>query len=300
MRFAVTHRTEYRYGASMLDGYTLAYVLPRSTPTQSVVSAVIEVDPASDEFEEHADLFGNRVARLGVHRPHDHLVVTARSVVDVSPPRNDLPTDDDVGESWETVAEAAALLRGERALDVGPFVAHTPATALDEATARRVVELVDGVFTPGRSLVGVVRALTARLHTSFEFSPGSTDVSTPISVVLDERRGVCQDFAHVMLAALRHHGLPTRYVSGYLETLPPPGQPRLIGADASHAWCSVWSPRHGWIDADPTNDQFPPERHVTVAWGRDYADVTPVRGVVIGPAAHQSLDVSVDVARLDT
>jgi transglutaminase-like putative cysteine protease len=294
MRFEVTHRTEYRYGAPMIDGYTLAYLLPRATASQRVESASIEVEPVSDEQEEHHDPFGNRVVRIGVHRPHDHLVVTARSVVDVDPAAPVVADD----EPWEVVAAAASMLRGERVLEVGPFVGTTPATTTDPRTAERLEQLVAGVFDIGRPLVEVVRALTTRLYTALEFSPGSTDVSTPIAHVLDERRGVCQDFAHVMIAALHHHGLPARYVSGYLETLPPPGQQRLVGADASHAWCSVWSPRLGWLDADPTNDQFPPQRHVTVAWGRDYADVTPVRGVVIGPAAHQTLDVAVDVVGL--
>ena len=144
-----------------------------------------------------------------------------------------------------------------------------------------------------------MRALSAQLHRELSFDPGFTDVSTPIEQVLAARRGVCQDFAHLAIGCLRSLGLAARYVSGYLETRPPPGQPKLVGADASHAWCAVYSPGAGWLAFDPTNDQVPPHDHVTVAWGRDYADVAPVRGVVFGPATVQELAVAVDVERLD-
>jgi transglutaminase-like putative cysteine protease len=136
------------------------------------------------------------------------------------------------------------------------------------------------------------------IHESFEYDATSTDVSTPLSAVLTGRRGVCQDFAHLAAGCLRTLGLAARYVSGYMETEPPPGRPRLVGADASHAWCSVWVPQQGWIDFDPTNDRMPTNRHVTLAWGRDYGDVAPVRGVVIGPAVDQTLTVEVDVLRV--
>jgi transglutaminase-like putative cysteine protease len=290
-RFAVQHRTEYRYGRSMSDGYTVAHLLPRATPWQVVESTVLELDPVADEQAEHIDAFGNRVMRIGIHRPHDHLVVTARSVV-----RVDVPAPLAVGSqpTWEQVAAAVRDARDDLACEVGPFAARTPSTpALPE-----VVELCAGVMVPGRPIGEVVQALSTRIFSDFAFDAEFSDVSTPLADVLRARRGVCQDFAHLMLACLRAHGLAARYVSGYIETEPPPGQPKLAGSDASHAWCGVWAPGIGWFDVDPTNDQMPPRRHVTCAWGRDYTDVAPVRGVVIGPAAAQSLSVGVDVTAL--
>ena len=186
--------------------------------------------------------------------------------------------------------------RGDIAVEVGSFVAATGSTPV----SAELDELTGDVFVPGRPLLDVVARLSTRIHTALEFDSAVSDVSTPLAEVLRARRGVCQDFAHLMLAALRGRGLAGRYVSGYLETVPPPGQPKLAGTDASHAWCGVWDPVLGWFDVDPTNDQLPPRRHVTCAWGRDYFDVAPVRGVVIGPMAPQTLHVGVDVTALPT
>jgi transglutaminase-like putative cysteine protease len=289
--FSIVHRTEYRYGAPMNDGYTVAYLLPRDTPNQRVVSADVHVTPDADEYEERVDMFGNRVVRLGVHRQHDHLGVVGRCVVDVDVPANS-PSG---GLPWNAVVVAVSDARGDRAVDVAAFAAPTDATPPVPALDR----MLDDLFHPGRPLVDVVRAVSSRINAEFLFDPEFSTVSTPITDVLTARRGVCQDFAHLMLAALRSRGLAARYVSGYIETEPPPGMDKLIGSDASHAWCSVWTPDMGWLDADPTNDQVPPRRHVTVAWGRDYFDVTPVRGVVIGPSAMQTLNVGVDVTTSD-
>jgi transglutaminase-like putative cysteine protease len=196
--------------------------------------------------------------------------------------------------AWEYVVEAVREARGDLACEVGPFAALTPSTP----AVAELGELCTDVLVPGRPIVDVVQALSTRIFTDFAFDPEFSDVSTPLADVLRARRGVCQDFAHLMLACLRAHGLAARYVSGYIETDPPPGRPKLAGTDASHAWCGVWAPGIGWFDVDPTNDQMPPRRHVTCAWGRDYTDVAPVRGVVIGPAAAQSLRVGVDVTVL--
>jgi transglutaminase-like putative cysteine protease len=294
IRFLTVHRTEYRYGSSMSDGYTVAHLLPRDTPHQRVESASVEVEPQADELEEHLDGFGNRVLRLGVHHAHDRLSVVGRSVVavDIVPPDSPHLSG---GPSVEQTVEALRTARGDRAIEIGPFAAPTPATpALPQLAA-----LLDDIAAPERPLVDVVRDVSRRIHGEFQFDPEFSNVSTPIADVLEARRGVCQDFAHLALATFRTCGLAARYVSGYLETAPPPGQQKLTGSDASHAWCSVWSPVAGWIDVDPTNDQVPPQRHITVGWGRDYFDVTPVRGVVIGPSAHQTLEVGVDVTALD-
>ncbi len=292
-RFTVVHSTEYLYGRPMNDGYTVAHLLPRDTPTQTVVSADVRVTPDPDEIEEHTDLFGNRVVRIGVHHPHDHLGVTGRCVVDVEAvpveiaPVNSTP--------WEDVAHQLVTARGERATGIAPYAAPTAATP----SLAALQELSFDLFEPGNGIVDVVRLLTTRIHREFVFDTEFSDVSTPIAAVCAARRGVCQDFAHVMIACLRARGLAARYVSGYIETQPPPGEIKLTGSDASHAWASVWVPELGWLDADPTNDQVPPQRHLTVGWGRDYFDVTPVRGVVIGPAAMQWLSVGVDVTSVE-
>jgi transglutaminase-like putative cysteine protease len=292
VRYHVSHRTSYSYGQPMSDGYTVAYLLPRPTALQVVESAALVIDPEPDERAERTDVFGNRVIQLGVHHAHDTLTLHASSEVVVEPGTVTSP-----GEPWEVAAWRVHELRGGDALAVRPFAGSSPYVPLGEhgAALRAIAE---EAFTPHRPIVDATRDLCRHIHETFEYDPTSTDVSTPLSAVLGGRRGVCQDFAHLATGCLRAMGLAARYVSGYIETDPPPGRPRLVGADASHAWCSVWVPQQGWIDLDPTNDRMPTNRHVTLAWGRDYGDVPPVRGVVIGPAVHQSLTVEVDVQRI--
>lgn len=296
--YRVSHRTTYEYSSPMSDGYTVAYVIPRPTPQQMVERTTVDVDPEPDERLEHIDSFGNRVLQLGVHHAHHSLTVHAVSDVVVET----LAVDGD-GVPWEAVAEAVAACRGGEALSVRPFAGGLPLvhSSEDRAVLR---DLVLRSFTPGRPVIDAARAFCHDIYSSFEYDPTSTDVSTPLSVVLEQRRGVCQDFAHLAVSGLRELGLAARYVSGYIETVPPPGASRLVGADASHAWSSVWVPdldgqgAGGWVDFDPTNDRLPVHRHVTVAWGRDYGDVAPVRGVVIGRNAVQTLSVAVDVERI--
>ncbi len=293
-RYHVWHRTTYHYSRPVQDGYTVAYLLPRPTRYQAVEAAEVDVEPVPDERSERVDVFGNRVLQVGVHRSHDELTLHAESEVTIEPAPEPLS-----GPPWEQVAAAVTALRGGEALTVRPFVGSSPYVDLGrhgEALRRFATEALPA----GRPVVDGARALCPEIFTTFTFDPSFTDISTPLADVLDARRGVCQDFAHLAAGALRTLGLAARYVSGYIETDPPPGQPRLIGADASHAWCSVWVPDLGWVDFDPTNDHLPVRRHVTVAWGRDYGDVAPVHGVVIGPPAEQRLTVAVDVERLPT
>lgn len=290
--YRVQHRTTYTYSTTVTDAYSVTNLLPRWTPSQEVLSARIVTDPEADELDDRLDAFGNRVVQMGLHRPHDRFEVVGESEVTAAPVGIPPP-----GPSWEDVVAACRDLRGQDALDVGAFLAGTPASGA--ATAGVELDgLFDDDFLPGRPVVDVASAVCTRIFASFSFDPTSTDVSTPLDEVVANRRGVCQDFAHLALAVFRRRGLAARYVSGYIETEPPPGEPKSIGADASHAWCSVWVPGVGWVDLDPTNDQLPITRHVTVAWGRDYRDVAPVRGVVIGPSAAQMLDVGVDVHRI--
>jgi transglutaminase-like putative cysteine protease len=289
-RYRVVHRTTYRYESPMTDGYTVAHLLPRESFRQRVAESVVDVTPEPSERDEHVDVFGNRVTQFGVHHPHDELVVEAVSIVDVDDP---MPID--TGESWNDVVTRVDALRGDDALDIGPFRARTRFVDVDRVGAD-LAAIAYGSFTPGRAITEAAHDLCHRIFTEFTYDPTATDVSSPLADVLASRRGVCQDFAHLAAGCLRSIGLAARYVSGYIETTPPAGGERVVGADASHAWCSIWTPSAGWIDFDPTNDHFPTRRHVTVAWGRDYADVTPVRGVVIGPSRAQTLDVAVDVA----
>jgi transglutaminase-like putative cysteine protease len=290
--YEVRHRTTYTYSTPVTDAYSITNLLPRDTPCQRVLSAQVVSEPEADELDERLDVFGNRVVQLGLHRPHDRFEVVGRSEVTVDPVRIPPP-----GPPWEEVVAACRTVRGADAVDVGAFLARTPAASAS-ASGEELDRMFDDDFLPTRPLVDVASAVCTRIFSTFSFDPTSTDVSTPLDDVVANRRGVCQDFAHLALAVLRRRGLAARYVSGYIETDPPPGEPKSIGADASHAWCSVWVPGLGWVDLDPTNDQLPVTRHVTVAWGRDYRDVAPVRGVVIGPSAAQVLDVGVDVHRI--
>lgn len=286
--YRVVHVTDYRYSEPMIDGFTVAHLTPRFTDRQNVRSSLLTFDPVPDEFDQFQDMFGNITTLLAVHQPHSSLAITAESLVSISPPPEPPP-----GPAWEDVASIIRASRGDQALSVSPFATPTLATP----PLAVLGELTAAVFTARRPIVESVRELMSMIFHRFVFDPSFSDVATPIVDVLHARRGVCQDFAHIGLAALRSVGLAGRYVSGYIETTPPPGQVKLIGADASHAWCSVWVPGFGWVDFDPTNDCMPVDRHITIGWGRDYGDITPARGVVIGPPSTQTLWVSVDVSR---
>jgi transglutaminase-like putative cysteine protease len=292
VHYRVSHRTTYRYARPMSDGYTVAYLLPRPTAHQVVESAEVDVAPIPDERAEHIDVFGNRVLQIGVHRQHDLLSLHAESEVVVAPAEVRAR-----GEPWEIVAVRVRELRGGDALAVRPFAGSSPYVALAHHHAE-LRSLAEEAFAPYRPVVDGVRDLCHLIHETFEYDPAFTDVSTPLSAVLQARRGVCQDFAHLAAGCLRSLGLAARYVSGYIESAPSQGGGPVVGADASHAWCSLWVPQQGWIDFDPTNDQLPAAGHVTLAWGRDYGDVAPVRGVVIGPTAEQTLSVEVHVSSL--
>jgi len=291
-RYRVTHRTEYRYGEPVAVSHTVARLVPRGgLPRQRLVSNTVTVDPEPTRTHTYVDGFGNTVTSITLNDPHECLVVTATSEVTVEPPA---PAGGLWARPWEDAVAATAADHGDEGLIARLCRLDSP--RIERSAPLRA--LGARAFPPGRSLGEGAAALTALVHEGFEFLPGSTDVTTPLPEVLAERRGVCQDFAHVVLGALRSLGLGAHYVSGYLETDPPPGRPRLVGADASHAWVGLHVAGEGWVDLDPTNGLVRPDRHVTVGWGRDYTDVTPVRGVVYGPRSGQKLAVSVDVAPL--
>jgi transglutaminase-like putative cysteine protease len=260
-----------------------ATLLPRDTLNQQVLSARLTILPGTDDVHERQDLFGNRVSRFSIEEVHTELNVLAESEVEVRANRVDLSRDLDVTDQSGIPAKTRLYCRPSLYVPIG---------------IPEIQQFADQCFTDGYGLIEGTRALNERIFHEFVYDQHFSDVETPVELVLSEKRGVCQDFAHLMLACLRSKRIACRYVSGYLETDPPAGQPKLMGADASHAWVSVFVPGTGWIDFDPTNGLLPSDRHVTLAWGRDYADVVPLKGLMTGGGQH-ALEVSVDVTPLE-
>lgn len=288
-RFRIEHLTRYRYDQDVGLNYGEARLLPRDAPDQRVLESRLELDPHPDDSRERTDAWGNRVVWFMSRRPHRVLSVTAHSLME----RDPAPAPE-TSPAWEEVAARLHPPSGD-AVAAREFCLESPMIAPHEEAA----QYARASFPPGRPLLDAVADLAARIHADFEYRPNATQIDTPLDEVLRERHGVCQDFAHLAVAGLRGLGLAARYVSGYLETLPPPGQVKLQGSDASHAWFAVLVPDLGWVDFDPTNDQIPGEQHITTAVGRDYQDVTPLRGVFYGGGAHE-LRIAVDVNRVET
>jgi transglutaminase-like putative cysteine protease len=285
--YHVRHDSTYRHTGTVSVSQHVAYLTPRRLERQTVYMSRIDVVPDPVDRSERLDYFGNVVTHLAILKPYAQLRVHAESRVAV---RADMAIDPRASPAWETVRDAGHFSAGRRLGEADEYRYPSPFVqpSADLAAYGR------GSFPPGQPLLAGAIHLMQRVYEDFNFDAGATSVTTPLSRVLEDRRGVCQDFAHVQIGALRALGLPARYVSGYLLTDPPPGRPRLLGADASHAWLSVWCPVHGWVDLDPTNDVVPELRHITVAWGRDFADVSPLRGVVLGGGEHE-LTVAVSV-----
>lgn len=287
MKYRVVHTTEFIYETQVGLCYNEARLLPRELPHQKVLLATLDIDPRPNDHDERFDYFGNRTDYFSIQQPHDHLIVTATSEVEVDKPdlfanAGDIP--------WEVVRERLRSDCSTDVLEASQFTLDSPIVGVDDP----LTDYARPSFPAGRPLVEAVHDLMQRIFREFRFDPEFSTIATPLKEVLIHRSGVCQDFAHLAIGCLRSQGLAARYVSGYIETLPPPGKERLVGADASHAWFSVFQPGSGWLDFDPTNNQLPADRHITVAWGRDYADVTPLRGVAYGGGEHE-LKVAVDV-----
>jgi transglutaminase-like putative cysteine protease len=287
MKFEVSHRTTYSYRAPVAQSHHLIHLKPRQLPSQRVIHHSLLLEPAPVSSADVADYFGNAVTVMRIEDEHTEFVVHARSTIDIAP----LPPPDlNAGVAWEEAVQRIRRPNGPIDVDALQFVCrsrHVPLT-------RELLQFAGPSFPPRRPVLAGAMDLTRRIFKDFLFDPKATDVSTPVARVLEMKRGVCQDFAHLAIAALRSVGLPARYVSGYLMTRPPPGQAKLKGADASHAWLAVWSPEAGWVDFDPTNGVLPCGEHITVAWGRDYEDVSPISGVLLG-GGDQRMTVSVDV-----
>jgi transglutaminase-like putative cysteine protease len=283
MKFEVVHTTHYEYSEAVSISHHLARLVPRTLSRQRCTQHELRIDPEPGVTATHDDYFGNPTTFFVMQSAHRHLTVRARSIVELAAPS--LPSE---SVPWEASAD-----RSQMPIDAMECVVDSPSSRLRASLG----EYARRSFLPGRPFVEAVADLTSRIHSDFTYAPGTTNVATPLGQVLESKRGVCQDFARFEIGCLRALGVPARYVSGYLETVPRPGAPRLLGSAASHAWLAVYCPEIGWIDVDPTNNFFPRETHVTLAWGRDFDDVSPLRGVILGGGEHL-LHVSVDVNRV--
>jgi transglutaminase-like putative cysteine protease len=288
MKYRVTHTTAYRYGKQVSLCHNLVHLTPRTCARQTCLSSQLQMTPAPKLCVEQTDFFGNRATYFMVEEPHEHLTVRAVSETEVLPLA--MPTDA-VTPPWESVRAFLEHDRSPQGLEACQFVYDSHYVKASAGLAEYALPS----FPAGRPMFEAARDLTRRIYQDFLYDPKATTVATPLHEVLERRRGVCQDFAHLQIGCLRSLGLSARYISGYLRTYPPPGEERLVGVDASHAWLSVYCPGLGWVDLDPTNDLIPSDGHLILAWGRDYDDVSPVKGVNLGGGRH-SVAVGVDVA----
>ncbi len=292
LKYRVTHTTEYEYSATVTHCYNLAHMTPRSTRRQRCLNSRMFVSPVTATHNQREDYFGNLAYHFEVQNPHKTLTVKVVSEVDTNP--QPVQQNFDFGVSC---AEALAQLQSSKKPEdilAREFLLDSPLIQIN-ADIRAYAE---PSFQMDRPLLSCVMDLTSRIFKEFKYSPEATTISTPLEEVLAKKQGVCQDFAHLQIACLRAMGFPAKYVSGYIETLPPPGKEKLVGADASHAWVSVYSPGESWVEFDPTNDTLATEQHIITAWGRDFFDATPLKGIVYGGGEEPELRVSVDVARI--
>jgi transglutaminase-like putative cysteine protease len=285
--YNVSHVTEYVYAGAVSVSHHLMRLAPRRTARQWCLEHTLSIEPPDARCAPHGDYFGNTTHFMTVESTHSRLVISSRSRVGVAPAF--LPAPDET-PSWESVRGHCLADHSGAVLEAHEFTYPSPLVPQHAAIA----DYAMASFFRNRPVLDAVKDLNRRIHADFRFDPTATTVTTPVSEFFKLRRGVCQDFAHFLIACLRSLGLPARYVSGYLETDPPPGHPKLRGVDASHAWVSFFCPGIGWLDVDPTNDCLPSLRHITIGWGRDYGDVCPVRGVLVG-GQDQMLRIAVDV-----
>ncbi len=293
MRYRVTHITTYQYHEPVAVSNNLVHLAPRQLPHQRVLEHSLQIAPEAVALHEHTDWFGNRAGTFAIERPHRQLIVTSRALIERSAPP---AIEAGLTMAWERVAGAIGRV-DPSLLDVVEFADESPLVPALPAFA----DYADDDFAPGRPILDTALAVMHRIYREFRYDSEATSVNTPVGEALARRHGVCQDFSLVLIGTLRARGLPARYVSGYLETIPPPGKPRMVGADATHAWAQVHvgDPslgEDGWIDLDPTNDCIPGDSHLTVAYGRDFADVSPLKGMILGGGQAQ-VKVSVDVER---
>ena len=287
MRYRIVHQTEYFYTDRVPLCHNVIRLRPRDTALQTCESSELSITPLPSDHRDRIDYFGNHATWIAIQEPHLSLKIDMTSEVSVS--HSNVPADL-TGPPWEQVTAMISSGLAPNFLAAREYTFDSPyITKCAELAA-----FAQPDFPPGAPLVNCITNLTHRIFDEFVFDTGATTIGTPVLEVLQHRHGVCQDFAHLQIACLRSLGLPARYVSGYLVTKPPPGQRRLVGADASHAWISAFIPGYGWLDFDPTNDTVPTDQHITIGWARDYDDLSPVKGITIGGHGH-ALDFSVDV-----
>lgn len=283
-RYHVLHETRYSYEQPVRESHQLMRLQPRELPWQTCVSHRLRVSPDPARSQAFSDSFGNRIVAMHFETAHEELLVRSECWVELQP--RSMPAMDS-SPSWESVRDT---LRYHAGTGLTPALLEASAFMFESTDVRikRVfAEYAMASFLPGRPLLAACDDLMRRIFDEFTFDPEATEVSTPVFEVFEKKRGVCQDFAHFMIACLRSLGLSARYVSGYLLTRPPPGRPRMIGADATHAWVSVFSPGFGWVDFDPTNAVWADLEHITIGWGRDFNDISPQRGIILGGGSHE-------------
>jgi len=294
--YRIRHVTHYEYEKPVTLCYNQAYLLPRDTDYQECVSSTIRVTPTHTTGQRRIDYFGNNAYFFSLEQPHRELKVEVVSKIRIHDEKfaHERDQELDLGITCGRALVALQERRDMDALEAREFVLDSRMVK----AAASLREYASPSFNRERPLLSAVRDLTHRIYNDFTYDPESTSIATPLAEVLLKKRGVCQDFAHFAIGCLRSLGFPARYVSGYLETLPPPGQEKLVGSDASHAWFAVYSPGEGWFEFDPTNNNMPAEHHITTAWGRDYGDVSPLKGLFFDGGQSQKLSVSVDVRRI--
>lgn len=291
-QYKVQHTTSFSYGSAVTLSQQLMRLTPRRSARQEMHGSTILIEPSPEIRSVSTDYYGNETTYVSIQEPHDRLVIGASSTVQVTPPFMPVLT---ATTPWQQLAQIMRAPATQPSLDAVQFCFPSPHVDIPVS----VGELIEDIFTPERPVLDAVMALTTRIYQNFTYKGGVTDVHTSVSDVLANRQGVCQDFAHLQLACLRYLGLPARYVSGYLVTHPAPGETKMIGADESHAWISVWTPELDWVDFDPTNNLMPSNEHVILGWGRDYADVSPVNGFIVGGGGEHKLSVQVDVTPIE-
>ena len=293
MKYRIRHTTRYQYALPVSHYYNLAYVLPRTTDRQRVDTIDIKLSPPATTSTNRSDYFGNQFLQFSIEKAHSELDVSITSEITIKDSSTSINLD--FGNPCSYVKYLLQHSKDWDTLCAREFMLDSPMVQQHQDLA----DYAAASFSDDRPFLSAVMDLTQRIFTDFAYDPEFSDVATPLADVLKHKRGVCQDFAHLTIGCLRSLGYPARYVSGYLETLPAPGQEKLIGADATHAWFAVYSPGEGWYEFDPTNNKVTGEQHITTAWGRDYSDVTPLKGVIFGGGISPQLFVSVDVRRIE-
>jgi transglutaminase-like putative cysteine protease len=291
MKYQVTHITDYIYKFPATLCHNLMFQIPQDSEFQKVEKYICEISPKPSSEVERIDFFGNKYLYFSVERSHKKLTVISQSILELQSPAW-MKIDPKLTKPWEEVVDWLHTTKASN--DIRQYYLESNHVTIIEG----IKEYALKSFTPGRPIMEAMADLNTRIFNDFAFTPGFTDISTPLQKVFEHKKGVCQDFAHFSLACLRALGLAARYVSGYIETLPPPGKPKLIGSDASHAWIAIYIPEHGWVEFDATNNLLVNDKHLRVAVGRDFADVTPLKGIVYS-GSEQEMKVSVDVSKLD-